>query len=92
MRSTYFLNCQHTYETYIVNTRHFLSLCFQLFFKFRNVLVFITQGCFVFPDDCFGFCDSPVFLLHDPIHFSFDCLGICFKFLDELSLFQLIIY
>jgi hypothetical protein len=46
----------------------------KFFFKFHDVLVFITQLLLVFLDNCFEFYDALV-----------NCLGFCFKVLDELS-------
>jgi hypothetical protein len=51
------------------------------------VLDFITQGLFIFFNDCFEVYDAIVFLLHDQTCFSFNSFGFCFKFLDELLLF-----
>jgi len=73
------------YETYIVNMRHIIVPPTKFFLEFRDVLVFITQVLFVFLDNCFEFYDLLVFLLHYQTRFSFNCLGFCFKVLDELS-------
>ena len=73
------------YETYIVMMRHVIVPPAKFFLEFCDVLVFITQILFVFVDNCFKFYDALVFLSRDQTRLSFNCLGFCFKVLDEFS-------